>query len=180
VAVIGDSTFLHSGITGLIDIVYNQGTVTVVILDNRVTAMTGHQEHPGTGRTLKGESTYAVDYAELARAVGVKHVQEVDAFDMEAVSEAMKAATETEEPSLVVVRGECILRIRDRWGPALSVDPDLCTACGMCLKLGCPAISLTSEDKAVIEPTLCVGQVCGVCAQVCPKSCIAVKRGGGE
>ena len=110
----------------------------------------------------------------------MKHVQEVDAFDLEAVSEALKAATETDEPSLVVVRGECILRIRDRWGPALVVDPDLCTACGMCLKLGCPAISRTPEGKAVIEPALCVGEVCGICAQVCPKNCISARKGGGE
>ncbi len=178
VAVIGDSTFLHSGITGLIDVVYNHGAVTVVVLDNRVTAMTGHQEHPGTGRTLKGDPSYSVDYADVARAVGVRHVLEVDAFDSEAVSEAIKAATETPEPSLVVVRGECILRIRDRWGPALNVDAEQCTSCGMCLKLGCPAVSRTADGKAVIDPTLCVGEVCGVCAQVCPKECIAVEKGG--
>ncbi len=180
VAVIGDSTFLHSGITGLIDMVYNHGTVTVVILDNSVTAMTGHQEHAGTGKTLRGEPAHAVDCQELARAVGVKHVKEVDAFDLGAVSEALAEATDTEEASVIVVRGECILRIRDRWGPALAVDPETCTACGVCLKLGCPAISRDAEGKAVIDASLCVGEVCSMCAQVCPKGCIEVGKGGGD
>jgi indolepyruvate ferredoxin oxidoreductase alpha subunit len=180
IAVIGDSTFLHSGMTGLVDLVYNHGTVTVAILDNRVTAMTGHQEHPGTGRTLRGEPSYAVNYADLARAVGVEHVLEVDAFNVEAVSEALKAATDHEGPSLVIVKGECILRIRDRWGPALAVDAEACTACGLCLKIGCPAVSRRADGKAVIERSLCVGEVCSVCAQICPKECISVKKGGGE
>jgi len=180
VAVIGDSTFLHSGMTGLLDVVYNGGTVTVVILDNRVTAMTGHQEHPGTGRTLKGTQAPRVNYRDLAHGLGVRHIQEVDAYDLEAISNALKAAAEAAEPSLVIVQGDCILRVRDRWGPALRVDRETCTACGLCLKLGCPALSKDAEGKAVIAPDLCVGDTCGVCAQVCPKECIAVGEGGGE
>jgi indolepyruvate ferredoxin oxidoreductase alpha subunit len=180
VAVIGDSTFLHSGITGLLDLVYNQGTVTVVVLDNSVTAMTGHQEHPGTGKTLRGTPAPAVNYAELARALGVNHVKEVDAYDLDAISAALDEATGTEEPSVLIVKGECILRVRERWGPSQVVDTDTCTACGMCLKIGCPAISRDAEGKSRVEPSLCVGETCSVCAQVCPKGCFSTGKGGDE
>lgn len=163
VAVIGDSTFLHSGITGLIDTVYNKGTSTVMILDNRITAMTGHQDHAGTGRTLQGEETSAVDFEALCRAVGVQRVRVVDAGDLEALDEAIKQETSIREPSVIIARRPCAL-IVPQTEPRVRVDKEKCTGCRMCMRIGCPAISF-SNRKASIDPALCVG--CGLCMQVC-------------
>ncbi len=174
VAVIGDSTFVHSGITGLVDVAYNRGATTVIILDNATTAMTGHQQHPGTGVTLMGEPTVKLDYIALAESVGITDARRVNAFDMEAVKTAIKEATENPEASLLVMEGPCVLLDRSTWGHALHADVEKCTACGLCLKLGCPAISKDDEGKAVISPLFCVGELCSMCAQVCPVKCIAV------
>ncbi len=174
VAVIGDSTFVHSGITGLTDVAYNKGATTVIILDNSITAMTGHQHHPGTGVTLMGEPTTKVDYIALARSLGIKDARRVDAFDMAAVSDAVKEATDSPEPTLLVMEGPCALMVRDRWSEPLAVDSEKCVACGLCLKLGCPAISKDEDGKAVINPLFCVGELCGMCAQTCPVKCISV------
>lgn len=174
VAVIGDSTFVHSGITGLADVAYNKGSTTVIILDNSITAMTGHQHHPGTGVTLMGEPTTKLDYIALAKSLGIKDTRKVDAYDLDAVKTALKETTDNPEASLIVVEGPCALLDRSTWGPALEVSSEDCTACGLCLKLGCPAISKDHEGKSTINPLFCVGELCSMCAQVCPVKCVAV------
>jgi len=168
VAVIGDSTFIHSGITGLINMVYNRGTSTVVILDNSITAMTGRQNHPATGKTLKGEETVKLDLAALCRSIGVKDTVEVNAFDVNAVNKALKEAVSKEEPSVVITKGLCTLIDRTKKKP-MTVKIDDCINCGICLRIGCPAIS-KGEKSACIDATLC--RDCGVCASVCPKEAI--------
>ncbi|NLO89902.1 MAG: indolepyruvate ferredoxin oxidoreductase subunit alpha [Clostridia bacterium] len=167
VAVIGDSTFLHSGITGLMDVVYNKGTITVVILDNGITAMTGHQHHPGTGYTAKNESTSKVDLEEICRAVGVKRVVTVDCYDLERLGTVLKEEMSAEEPSVVIARRPCILWVRER-ERAFAVG-ESCIGCGACIGLGCPAISLLGT-AAEINAQMCTG--CGLCAQVCPTKAI--------
>jgi indolepyruvate ferredoxin oxidoreductase alpha subunit len=174
VAVIGDSTFVHSGMTGLADVAYNKGATTVIILDNSTTAMTGHQEHPGTGRTLMGELTTKIDYVKLAESMGVRDARRVNAFDMSAVRAAVREATESDEPSLLVMEGPCVLLDRKSWSTPLSVDSEACTACGLCLRLGCPAISKDEDGKAAISPLFCVGKLCSMCAQICPANAITI------
>jgi indolepyruvate ferredoxin oxidoreductase alpha subunit len=174
IAVIGDSTFLHSGIAPLLDVVYNGGTTTTIILDNSTTAMTGHQEHPGTGVTAKGVKTKPVDLERLVRGLGVEDVQVVDAFDVAAVEDALGAAVERAEPSVVIVRGPCILRVRGASGWAV-VDSSRCDGCAACLRTGCPSIGFV-EGKARIDPTTCVGTRCAVCVQVCPQEAIAIDQ----
>ena len=173
VAIVGDSTFFHAAIPALINAVYNRHLVTVAVLDNLTTAMTGHQEHPGTGRTLRGEETVKVDLEALAKAVGVGHVRRVDAYDVKGVREALKEATARDEPSLVSAEGACILRNPLAGRKARRVDEDLCIDCGMCRKTGCPAIMKNAAgDKSFINAVLCAGEVCDVCAKVCPKEAI--------
>lgn len=169
-AVIGDSTFFHSGITGLIDVVYNKGAVTVVVLDNRITGMTGHQQNPGSGKTLLGEETVQVSIAEVARAVGVKRVREVDAYNQKEVEEALAEELDIPEPSVIVVYGSCVIAAKRNVNAIpYKVDPDKCMACGSCFKLGCPAIIRGEAKgklfKAQIDPAVCIG--CDVCAQLC-------------
>ncbi len=175
VAVLGDSTFMHSGITGLIDVVYSQGNTTVVILDNETTAMTGHQGHPGTGVSVRGSKAPAVKLEKLAEGIGVRDVTVVDAFDLKAIEAAVKSSLEKDEPSVIISRGACSLAVRAR-GTPFEVDADECIACFECLDIGCPAISV-SDDKASIDPDVCVGTVCGVCAQVCPQEAISERKG---
>jgi indolepyruvate ferredoxin oxidoreductase, alpha subunit len=175
VAVIGDSTFFHSGLTGLADVVYNRGTTLTMVLDNRITAMTGHQQHPGTGRTLKGEPTTAVDIAAVCRALGVSRVREVDPYDLAALEAAIKEEAAVAEPSVLVVRRACALLDK---GPkdVYTIDLDKCINCGLCMKLGCPAIS-SEGGQTTVDASLCVG--CAVCLQVCKKEAI-VKAGDGN
>lgn len=170
VAVIGDSTFLHSGITPLLDVVYNGGTITTIILDNSTTAMTGHQEHPGTGRSAQGEPARKVDLERLVRGLGIDDVKVVNAFDLAGVSAAIRDSVERDEPSVVIVRGACALKVKAA-GKPFVVDPELCDGCGACLRTGCPAIALRNR-RAEIEDGTCVGVACGVCAQACPKGAI--------
>ncbi len=171
VAVIGDSTFLHSGISGLMDMVYNKSNSTVIILDNRITAMTGRQENPSSGFTLAGEETYEVDLEAVCRAVGVKHVQVVDPYELEITQQAIQKEMERPEVSVIIARRPCMLIKRDvaERKPPLFVDPEKCISCKACLKLGCPAIEWQSngEGKGVarVNRLLCVG--CGICQQVC-------------
>jgi indolepyruvate ferredoxin oxidoreductase alpha subunit len=168
VAVIGDSTFLHSGITSLINIVYNKGRTTVIILDNRITAMTGHQENPGTGKTLMGEESITINLEDIAKACGVKHVFTVDPYNLKELKKIIKREVERKEPSVIIARRPCILlllRKKEIWAP-YYVDEKECIGCKICIGLGCPAISM-KNDKAVINELFCVG--CGVCAQICPK-----------
>lgn len=170
VAVIGDSTFMHSGITGLIDVVYNQGTTTVIILDNNTTAMTGHQGHPGTGISARGEKTTAVDIESLVKGIGIKDVNVVNAFDMKAIETTIKRCVANNAPSVIIVRGACPLATKKKGRP-LAVDADACSGCLDCLKIGCPAITMSSDGLAVIDAEACGG--CGVCTQVCPNDAIA-------
>jgi indolepyruvate ferredoxin oxidoreductase alpha subunit len=178
VAVIGDSTFFHSGITGLVDIIYNHGKSTVVILDNSITAMTGHQENPGSGKTLMGQEARRIDIAKLVRdGLGLEHTYEVDGYDVKAIRDLLKQELLREEPSVIVIRRPCVLLYRKaKWSP-MSVDKEKCTSCKVCLRLGCPAISSDSDDKSLINEALCTG--CGVCAQVCAFKAISFADDNG-
>ena len=169
VAVIGDSTFMHSGVTSLIDIAYNRSNSTVIILDNSITGMTGHQQNPTTGMTIKGDPTSAVDLEALCRAIGIQDVQVVDPYDLKATSAALKAALNAECPSVIISRRPCALLKTVKHKPALKVDADKCIGCKACMGIGCPAISM-KDGKAVIDATQCVG--CGVCTDLCAKKAI--------
>ena len=173
VAVIGDSTFYHSGITGLIDAVYNQASTTVIILDNNSTAMTGYQGHPGTGISAKGHPMKVVDMEKLARGVGVEDVQVVNAFDIGTIKFAIRQCIERNEPSVIIVRGLCPSRSKQR-GDQLGVDSNKCDGCGACLRLGCPA-ALRRDEKAWIDTSQCLGTVCALCQQVCPQTAIVLQ-----
>lgn len=169
VAVLGDSTFMHSGITGLIDVVYNQGDVTVIILDNETTAMTGHQGHPGTGVSARGEKTRKVELEPLVRGIGIEDVNVVSAFDVATLESTIKRCIANSEPSVIIARGACQLAVRAKSTP-YHVDADLCAGCFDCMDLGCPAL-FTSGDVVRIDAEACAG--CGVCAQVCVQEAIA-------
>jgi indolepyruvate ferredoxin oxidoreductase alpha subunit len=182
VAVIGDSTFFHTGMPALLNVAYNQSDTIVLILDNRTTAMTGHQQHPGTGMTLMGQPSYAVDFEALARAFGIRHVHTVDSYDLESVETALRACLEADGPAVVVARRECALlpQARKQW-VALAVDEERCTGCGLCFQVGCPAITksdrlneTTHRSIARIDPMLCTG--CEVCAQVCVRKAILFRE----
>ena len=175
VAVIGDSTFVHSGITGLIDIAYNKGNSTVIILDNRITGMTGHQQNPTTGYTLKGEKTVAVNLEELAKAVGINRVRVVDPYNIAETEKAVKEELAVDEPSLIISRRPCTLLKYVKHDPPFEVDAEKCRGCKACMKIGCPAISIKNK-KSVIDFTQCVG--CGVCTQMCKFD--AIKAGKGN
>ena len=175
VAVIGDSTFMHSGITGLIDVVYNQGNITVVILDNGTTGMTGHQGHPGTGISARGTKTKAVKLEKLVQGIGIEDVTVVDAFDLEAIESTIKRCLAADAPSVVIARGACPIQTKIS-GTPFKVDAEECIGCYVCLDIGCPAITI-SEDKAQIDSDMCVGTSCGLCGQVCPQDAIVeIKR----
>ena len=164
VAVIGDSTFMHSGVTGLIDIAYNQSNSTVIILDNSITGMTGHQDNPTTGKTIKGDPTTAVSLEKLCNAVGIDRVRVVDPYNLKECEDVIREEINTPEPSVVISRRPCALLKYVKHNPPLKVNTDKCTGCKMCMKIGCPAISI-KEKKSVIDFTQCVG--CGVCTQMC-------------
>ena len=169
VAVIGDSTFIHSGITGLIDIAYNQSNSVVIILDNSITGMTGHQQNPTTGYNIKGDPTTAVDLEALCKAVGIKRVRVCDPYNLKEVETVLKEELAAEEPSVIISRRPCALLKYVKHKPSLVVDTEKCIGCKACLGIGCPAISVHG-GKAAIDRTQCVG--CGVCTTLCPKSAI--------
>ncbi len=192
VAVIGDSTFIHSGITGLIDMVYNRGFSTVVILDNRTTAMTGAQDNPATGRTLQAEATRRLDIPALCRAVGVEHVYTVNPHDMAQTEAVLERELAREEVSVVITEAPCVLlpEHRTRKRPVYEVAADLCTGCKACAQLGCPAIEwipfgpgeaaargkkASQKGIARINPLLCDG--CNQCPPLCKFRAIAEKKG---
>lgn len=173
VAVIGDSTFMHSGITGLLDMVYNKGNSTVILLDNRITAMTGHQENPGTGKTLMGEDTLALNLEALVKALGVKRVSTVDPLDLATLTKTIEEEIKALEPSVIIAKRPCVLLKNNKPKTPLIVDKEACKGCGLCLKIGCPAISLTNKLSS-IDTNACNG--CGLCLQVCKFNAIK----GGE
>ena len=164
VAVIGDSTFMHSGMTGLVNVAYNATISTVIILDNSITGMPGHQQNPTTGYNIKGDPAAKVDLEQLCRALGINRVRVVDPYDLTACETALKEELAAQEPSVIISRRPCVLLKSVKALPSLNVDADKCKSCKRCMKLGCPAISL-KDGKAKIDTTLCVG--CGVCKQLC-------------
>ena len=173
VAVIGDSTFMHSGVTGLINTAYNESNSTVIILDNSITGMTGHQQNPTTGYNLKGDPCAKIDLESLCRAVGVNRVRVVDPYDLAACDAAVKEELAAKEPSVIISRRPCaLLKYVKHPGPIAS-DPDKCVGCKSCMRIGCPAISI-ADGKAVIDNTLCTG--CGVCTQLCKFDALGGKK----
>ncbi|MGB5986096.1 MAG: thiamine pyrophosphate-dependent enzyme, partial [Desulfobacterales bacterium] len=180
--VIGDSTFFHSGITSLLDVVYNQSNVTIIIMDNRITAMTGGQQNPGTGHTLQNREAPAVDIVKLVEALGVRQVREVDPFNIKETRTALKAAVEFEGPAVLVTRRPCVQLLDRDERIVRQVNPAECIGCAMCLQLGCPAIGQGDQippkkeggkirKQSRIDATLCRG--CSLCEQVCPSKAIA-------
>ena len=173
VAVIGDSTFMHSGVTGLINTAYNESNSTVIILDNSITGMTGHQQNPTTGYNLKGDPCAKIDLESLCRAVGIHRVRVVDPYDLAACDAAVKEELAAAEPSVIISRRPCaLLKYVKHPGPIAS-DPDKCVGCRSCMRIGCPAISI-ADGKAVIDNTLCTG--CGVCTQLCKFDALGGKK----
>ena len=164
VAVIGDSTFMHSGITGLVDIVYNKGNSTVIILDNAITGMTGHQQNPTTGYTIRGEETRRVDMEMMAKAIGVERVTVADPFDLDNFAEIVKREVEADAPSVIIARRPCALLKYVDYGKPCKIDTEKCKGCKMCMNIGCPAIRIENK-KAVIDNTLCNG--CKLCMNIC-------------
>lgn len=176
VAVIGDSTFVHSGITGLIDMVYNRSRGTVIILDNSTTAMTGHQEHPGTGKTITHEPTARLDLESLVKAVGVEHVQVVNPLQLDELNEAIDKAIHHPAPSVIIARYPCALLNKSKPGPGFVVDEEKCNGCKACIRLGCTGIAWDEErKKPFFNHNLCVN--CGLCPQVCKTDAISVREG---
>ncbi len=178
VAVIGDSTFFHTGLPALLNVVYNQSPVITIIMDNRVTGMTGHQDNPGTGRTAQGKAAPVVEIEPIVRALGVQHVKTIAAYDVAEIERTLKEFMRLDQPAVLITREPCALlpEARERWH-ALEVASDKCNGCGLCFRLGCPAILKSDElderyrrPKALIDGTLCTG--CGVCAEVCPREAI--------
>ena len=179
VAVIGDSTFFHSGMTGLLGMAYNGAEALVVIMDNRTTAMTGGQDHPGSGRGLRGQAARQVDIVKLVKALGIENVFEIDSFRIEDTEAAVRKGLETPGPYVLVDRNPCILRYRVK-RPVLHVDPEKCTGCRACLKVACVALGLVSSGdkrKVRIDPEICNG--CGICSQQCKFDAISRSGSGG-
>jgi indolepyruvate ferredoxin oxidoreductase alpha subunit len=174
-AVIGDSTFMHSGITPLVNAVYNQSHITLVILDNMTTAMTGHQGHPATGVAASGKQTQAVDIEQLVRGLGVERVEVLDAFDVMSIRQALKKALGSNQLSVLIVRGICA-PLRRFKKTSLAVDKRKCTRCMTCLRLACPAIQL-NNGEVTIDRALCIGSDCGLCEQICPAGAISTAAG---
>ena len=164
VAVIGDSTFMHSGVTGLINAAYNESASTIIIVDNSITGMTGHQQNPTTGYNLKGDPCTKIDLEKLCKAVGIRRVRVVDPYDLAQCDEALKEELAADEPSVIISRRPCALLKYVKHSKPLEVDPEKCKSCKMCMKVGCPAISM-ADGKAKVDNTLCTG--CGVCSQLC-------------
>jgi len=178
VAVLGDSTFLHSGMPALLNVAYNKSDTVTIILDNRTTAMTGHQDNPATGRTLKGEPTVAVDLEQLVRAMGIDQVYVVDPYDLKQVETALRASLQAEGPAVVIAQRECVLlpEARQEW-LAIEVNTERCNGCSLCFGIGCPAIVASAQTDpktgrtlAWIDPLLCTG--CEICVQVCARRAI--------
>lgn len=175
VAVIGDSTFLHTGVNSLMNMVYNKATGTVLILDNSTTGMTGHQDHAATGKTLQGDPTYAIDIPGLCRAMGVPNVQEINAFDIETLEKAIKEEVAKDEVSVIITKTPCVLLDKSP-KPLYLADPDKCKKCGMCMKPGCPAMTRNADNTIHIDDTMCTG--CGLCESLCKFGAIKLVKAG--
>lgn len=175
VAVIGDSTFLHTGVNSLMNMMYNKATGTVIILDNSTTGMTGHQDHAATGKTLQGDPTYAIDIPALCRAIGVKNVVEVNARDIQAVEKAVKEEIAKDEVSVIITKTPCVLLDKSK-KPLYQTHTDKCKKCGMCMKTGCPAMTKNADGTISIDDTMCTG--CGLCASLCKFDAIELVKEG--
>lgn len=173
VAVIGDSTFMHSGMTGLANVAYNGSNSTVIILDNSITGMTGHQQNPTTGYNIKGDPATKISLEKVCEAVGIRRVRVVDPYDLKACDAALKEELAAEEPSVIISRRPCALLKYVKHAPPFFVESDACRGCKSCMKIGCPAVSI-KEGRAVIDQTQCVG--CGLCKSLCAFD--AIKEGG--
>ena len=177
VAVIGDSTFLHTGVNSLMNMVYNQATGTVMILDNSTTGMTGHQDHAATGKTLMGDPTYAIDIPGLCRAMGIKNVVEVNAFDVETLEKTIKEEVAKDEVSVIITKSPCVLLSKEK-KPLYTAHSDKCKKCGMCMKPGCPAMTKNADGTVYIDDTMCTG--CGLCEKLCKFNAIELVKAGEE
>lgn len=175
VAVIGDSTFMHTGVNSLMNMVYNKATGTVIIMDNSTTGMTGHQDHSATGKTLQGDSTYAIDIPELCHAVGVKHVNVVNAFDIELLQKTIKEEVARDEVSVIITKTPCVL-LDKRKKPLYMAHEDQCKKCGLCMKPGCPAMTKNADGSVHIDDTMCTG--CGLCEKLCKFNVIELVKEG--
>ena len=176
VAVIGDSTFLHTGINSLMNMVYNQSTGTVVILDNSTTGMTGHQDHAATGKTLKGEVVPAIDITKLCRSLGIEHVYEVSAFDQEGLAEAFRRETQRDAVSVIITKAPCVLLKGVTFSDKCVPVSEKCKKCGACLRPGCPALTKNDDGTVSIDETMCNG--CGLCAGLCKFGAIETRKAG--
>lgn len=175
VAVIGDSTFLHTGVNSLMNMMYNKATGTVIILDNSTTGMTGHQDHAATGKTLQGDPTYAIDIPALCRAIGVKNVVEVNARDIQAIEKVVKEEIAKDEVSVIITKTPCVLLDKSK-KPLYQTHTDKCKKCGMCMKPGCPAMTKNADGTISIDDTMCTG--CGLCASLCKFDAIELVKEG--
>ncbi|MBR3722980.1 MAG: indolepyruvate ferredoxin oxidoreductase subunit alpha [Selenomonadaceae bacterium] len=174
VAVIGDSTFVHSGMTGLANVAYNQSKGTIIILDNSITGMTGHQQNPATGKNIKGEPAGRIDLEALCRAMGINRVRVADPYNLKEIEAAVREELSVDEASVIISRRPCALLKEVKHKEPLKVDKDKCIGCKSCMKIGCPAISM-KDKKAVVDANQCVG--CGVCAGLCPKNAFSGVEG---
>ena len=175
VAVIGDSTFLHTGVNSLMNMMYNNATGTVMILDNSTTGMTGHQDHAATGKTLQGDATYAIDIPALCHAIGVKNVTEVNAFDIEQLEKVIKEEVAKDEVSVIITKSPCVLLSKAK-KPVYIAHEDKCRKCGMCMKPGCPAMTRKPDGTIHIDDTMCTG--CGLCESLCKFDAIELVKAG--
>ena len=175
VAVIGDSTFMHTGVNSLMNMVYNKANGTVIIMDNSTTGMTGHQDHSATGKTLQGDPTYAIDIPELCHAVGVKHVNVVNAFDIELLQKTIKEEVARDEVSVIITKTPCVL-LDKRKKPLYLAHEDQCKKCGLCMKPGCPAMTKNADGSVHIDDTMCTG--CGLCEKLCKFNVIELVKEG--
>lgn len=175
VAVIGDSTFMHTGVNSLMNMVYNKATGTVIILDNSTTGMTGHQDHAATGKTLQGDPTYAISIPGICRAMGIKNVYEINAFDIALLEKTIKEETAKDEISVIITKTPCVL-LDKRKKPLYTAHEDKCKKCGMCMKPGCPAMTKNEDGTIHIDETMCTG--CGLCETLCKFDAIELVKAG--